>query len=64
MALKIATVSSVFAACDRLEAANERWNREDVRNEVGGGRLCRLRPLDQGLAWTQTASRGGAHDAG
>ena len=37
MAQKIATVSTVFAACDRLEAANQRWNREDVRNEVGGG---------------------------
>ena len=33
----IATASNVFAACDRLEAANERWNREDVRSEVGGG---------------------------
>ena len=32
-----ATPANVFAACDRLEATNERWNREDVRSEVGGG---------------------------
>jgi chromosome segregation ATPase len=45
MALKIATVSTVFAACDRLEAANTRWNREDVRNEVGGGGYVVIDPL-------------------
>lgn len=45
MAHKIATVSTVFAACDRLDAANERWNREDVRNEVGGGGYVVIDPL-------------------
>ena len=45
MALKIATVSTVFAACDRLDAANTRWNREDVRNEVGGGGYVVIDPL-------------------
>ena len=45
MAQKIATVSTVFAACDRLEAANQRWNREDVRNEVGGGGYVVIDPL-------------------
>jgi chromosome segregation ATPase len=45
MALKIATVSTVFAACDRLDAANQRWNREDVRNEVGGGGYVVIDPL-------------------
>lgn len=45
MALKIATVSTVFAACDRLDAANARWNREDVRNEVGGGGYVVIDPL-------------------
>ncbi|MEM1152548.1 MAG: hypothetical protein AAGI44_00310 [Pseudomonadota bacterium] len=45
MAQKIATVSTVFAACDRLDAANERWNREDVRNEVGGGGYVVIDPL-------------------
>lgn len=45
MAQKIATVSAVFAACDRLDAANERWNREDVRNEVGGGGYVVIDPL-------------------
>jgi chromosome segregation ATPase len=45
MAQKIATVGTVFAACDRLEAANERWNREDVRNEVGGGGYVVIDPL-------------------
>ena len=45
MALKIATVSTVFAACDRLDAANGRWNREDVRNEVGGGGYVVIDPL-------------------
>lgn len=44
MALKIATVSTVFAACDRLDAANARWNREDVRNEVGGAGMSSLIP--------------------
>jgi DNA repair exonuclease SbcCD ATPase subunit len=41
----IATASNVFAACDRLEAANERWNREDVRREVGGGGWVVIDPL-------------------
>jgi chromosome segregation ATPase len=41
----IATASNVFAACDRLEAANERWNREDVRTEVGGGGWVVIDPL-------------------
>ncbi|WP_372747379.1 hypothetical protein [Litorivivens sp.] len=41
----IATASNVFAACDRLEAANERWNREDVRSEVGGGGWVVIDPL-------------------
>jgi chromosome segregation ATPase len=45
MAQKLATVSTVFAACDRLDAANERWNREDVRNEVGGGGYRVIDPL-------------------
>jgi chromosome segregation ATPase len=45
MTQKIATVSTVFAACDRLDAANERWNREDVRNEVGGGGYVVIDPL-------------------
>lgn len=45
MAQKLATVSTVFAACDRLDAANERWNREDVRNEVGGGGYVVIDPL-------------------
>ena len=45
MAQKIATVSTVFAACDRLEAASERWNREDVRHEVGGGGYVVIDPL-------------------
>tara|TARA_R100001480_G_scaffold136521_1_gene133631 strand:- start:4876 stop:5886 length:1011 start_codon:yes stop_codon:yes gene_type:complete len=49
MARKIATASTVFAACDRLDAANERWNREDVRNEVGGGGYAVIDPLIQ--AW-------------
>jgi chromosome segregation ATPase len=45
MALKIATVGTVFAACDRLDAVNTRWNREDVRNEVGGGGYVVIDPL-------------------
>jgi chromosome segregation ATPase len=45
MALKIATVSTVFAACARLDAANTRWNREDVRNAVGGGGYVVIDPL-------------------
>ncbi len=45
----IATASNVFAACDRLDAANERWNREDVRSEVGGGGWVVIDPLIQ--AW-------------
>lgn len=51
MAQKIATVSTVFAACDRLEAANERWNREDVRNAVGGGGYVVIDPLIK--AWRE-----------
>jgi len=51
MALKIATVSTVFEACDRLEAANGRWNREDVRNEVGGGGYVVIDPLIR--AWRE-----------
>ena len=51
MAQKIATVSTVFAACDRLDAANERWNREDVRNEVGGGGYVVIDPLIK--AWRE-----------
>jgi chromosome segregation ATPase len=39
----------VFAACERLDAANERWNREDVRREVGGGGFVVIDPLIQ--AW-------------
>ena len=45
----IATASNVFAACDRLDAANDRWNREDVRSEVGGGGWVVIDPLIQ--AW-------------
>ncbi len=45
----IATASNVFAACDRLDAANKRWNREDVRSEVGGGGWVVIDPLIQ--AW-------------
>ena len=45
MAQKIATVSTVFTACDHLEAAEERWNREDVRNAVGGGGYVVIDPL-------------------
>ena len=45
MTQKIATVSTVFAACDRLDAANERWNRDDVRAEVGGGGFVVIDPL-------------------
>ncbi|PLW67749.1 hypothetical protein C0039_15120 [Pseudohalioglobus lutimaris] len=41
----IATASNVFAACDRLDAANDRWNREDVRSEVGGGGWVVIDPL-------------------
>ena len=51
MAQKIATVSTVFAACDRLNAANERWNREDVRNAVGGGGYVVIDPLIR--AWRE-----------
>ncbi len=51
MAQKIATVSTVFAACDRLDAANERWNREDVRHEVGGGGFVVIDPLIK--AWRE-----------
>tara|TARA_R110001592_G_scaffold240929_1_gene501181 strand:- start:13274 stop:14293 length:1020 start_codon:yes stop_codon:yes gene_type:complete len=45
MVQKIATVSTVFAACDRLDVANERWNRDDVRAEVGGGGFVVIDPL-------------------
>jgi len=45
VAQKIATVSTVFAAFDRLDAANERWNWEDVRNAVGGGGYVVIDPL-------------------
>ena len=51
MAHKIATASTVFAACDRLNAANERWNREDVRNDVGGGGYVVIDPLIR--AWRE-----------
>lgn len=51
MARKIATASTVFAACDRLDAANDRWNREDVRNEVGGGGYVVIDPLIR--AWRE-----------
>jgi chromosome segregation ATPase len=51
MAQKIATVSTVFAACDRLDAANERWNREDVRDAVGGGGYVVIDPLIR--AWRE-----------
>jgi chromosome segregation ATPase len=51
MSQKIATVSTVFAACDRLDAANERWNREDVRTEVGGGGFVVIDPLIK--AWRE-----------
>ena len=47
----IATASNVFAACDRLDAANERWNREDVRSEVGGGGWVVIDPLIK--AWRE-----------
>lgn len=49
MAKKIATVSTVFAACDQLDAVNERWNREDVRHTIGGGGYVVIDPLIQ--AW-------------
>jgi chromosome segregation ATPase len=45
MTKPIATISTVFAACERLEAANERWNRDDVRREVGGGGFVVIDPL-------------------
>jgi hypothetical protein len=45
MSKKIATVITVFAACDKLDAANERWNREDVRTEIGGGGYVVIDPL-------------------
>ncbi|MFK8162336.1 MAG: DNA-binding protein [Lewinella sp.] len=51
MAQKIATASTVFAACDRLDAANERWNRDDVRHEVGGGGFVVIDPLIK--AWRE-----------
>ena len=54
MAQKIATASTVFAACDRLSAANERWNREDVRSEVGGGGYVVIDPLIR--AWRELKS--------
>lgn len=49
MAKKIATVSTVFAACDQLDAVNERWNRDDVRHAIGGGGYVVIDPLIQ--AW-------------
>lgn len=51
MSKAIATVSSVFAACDRLEAANERWNRDDVRAAIGGGGFVVIDPLIR--AWRE-----------
>lgn len=49
MSKKIATVSTVFAACERLESTKERWNRDDVRAEIGGGGYVVIDPLIQ--AW-------------
>jgi len=49
MAKKIATVSTVFAACDQLDAVSERWNRDDVRHAIGGGGYVVIDPLIQ--AW-------------
>lgn len=45
MSKKIATPAVVFAACDRLEAAGESWNRDDVRIAVGGGGFNVIDPL-------------------
>ena len=45
MSKKIATVSTVFDTCDKLDAANAQWNREDVRAEVGGGGYVVIDPL-------------------
>ena len=59
MAQKLATVSTVFAACDRLDAANERWNREDVRSEVGGGGYVVIDPLIR--AWRSLKPLRAAH---
>jgi hypothetical protein len=51
VAQKIATVSTVFAACDRPDEANERWNRDDVRHEVGGRGFVIIDPLIK--AWRE-----------
>lgn len=51
MSKAIATVSTVFAACDRLEAANKRWNRDDVRAVIGGGGFVVIDPLIR--AWRE-----------
>ncbi len=51
MSKKIATVSTVFAACDRLEAGKGRWNRDDVRSEIGGGGYVVIDPLIR--AWRE-----------
>jgi chromosome segregation ATPase len=51
MAKPIATPATVFAACEQLDAANERWNREDVRQAVGGGGFVVIDPLIR--AWRE-----------
>lgn len=51
MAKPIATPATVFAACDQLDAANKRWNREDVRRAVGGGGFAVIDPLIR--AWRE-----------
>lgn len=51
MAKPIATPATVFAACEQLDAVNERWNREDVREAVGGGGFVVIDPLIR--AWRE-----------
>lgn len=45
MSRKIATPTSVFAACDKLDATGRNWNRDDVRAAVGGGGFTVIDPL-------------------
>ncbi len=46
MSRKIATATAVFNACEHLElSAAEHWNRDDVRNLVGGGGFNVIDPL-------------------
>lgn len=49
MSLKKATPKAVFEACEQLELLDRSWNRDDVRNTVGGGSFSVIDPLIQ--AW-------------